>query len=277
MSQTIQGNPKALIESVVRKLAPTSQDEARQLFNIFLENLTSLSPGGNLIQPGGPKANSSAPPVGVTHSTTGANGVLTVSVTNPPTPQSTPIYHEFSYSPNVSFVGQGVTTLPPTINTSITIPAVGGNVYCRLRSSYDKKTWSNYSLSATTPIDAGYVESSALSSGSAFNQTNFAEVTTAFDGSAASVNINGPAGQFTPYTAVKGSIQSPRPSATIIATELSPNQVVTWDGSTYRLASSLADSFADNLEPVGAVIAGSGPGGGGASGGNGGRLSALQI
>lgn len=277
VSQTIQGNPKALIESVVRKLAPASQDEARQLFNIFLDNLTVLSPGGNLLQPGGTKAGASAPPVGVSHETQGANGVLTVSITNPPGTQSTPIYHEFSYSPNISFVGPNVTTLPPTTDTTINIPAVGSAPYCRLRSSYDRKSWTNYQLSATAPIDAGYVESSALSSGATFNRSNFATVEAAFDGSAAEVNISGTGGPFTPYASVKGSVQSLRPSATIVATELSPNQFVGYDGSQYHIEPLLADVLADNLEPVGAITAGGGAGGGGASGGNGGRLSALQV
>jgi len=279
MSQTIQSNPQALVESVARMLAPSARDDFRNLMNeVILANLTALSPGGNLLRAGGAPAGASAPPVGVTHAVIGANGVLTVGITNPVTPTSTPIYHEFSYSPLVSFKGPGVTTLPPTTATSFQVPAVGGNYYCRLRSSFDRKTWSGYTLSSTQPIDSGYVESSALSSGATFNQTNFAVVETAFEGSGAAVSIHGTAGQFTPYPAIKGSVQSLRPSATIIATELAPNQFVAWDGSQFRLTSTLADLFADDLEPVGAVIAGGGtPGGGGASGGNGGRLSALQI
>src|SRR5208282_1966870 len=229
MSQTIQSNPQALVESIARMLAPSARDDFRNLMNeVILANLTALSPGGNLLRAGGAPA--------------------------------------------------GVTALPPTTATSFQVPAVGGNYYCRLRSSFDRKTWSAYTLSSTQPIDSGYVESSALSSGATFNQTNFAVVETAFEGSGAAVSIHGTAGQFTPYPAIKGSVQSLRPSATIIATELAPNQFVAWDGSQFRLTSTLADLFADDLEPVGAVIAGGGtPGGGGASGGNGGRLRALQI
>ncbi len=274
MSQSLQSNPSALVESIARNLPPSARDDFRNLMNeCVLANLTALSPGGNLLQIGGPKAGSSAPPVGVSHQATGANGVVTVSIANPSTPQGTPIWHEYSYSPLASFT-KNVTTLPPTTSTSITIPAVGANVFGRLRSSFDRKTWTKYQLSSTSPIDAGYVESSALSAGAAFNQTNFALVQSQTSGGATTIAVNGTGGNFTPYTAVKGSIQSMRPSATIVGLELGTNQFLGWDGEQFQISPSLAGVFPDDLEPVGAITAGSStPGGGGASGGNGGRMT----
>jgi hypothetical protein len=277
MSQAVQSNPRAMVESVARNLAPAARDDFRLLMNdVMLANLTALSPGGNLIQPGGPKAGSSAAPSGVTHSVSGANAVLTVNISNPSTPSSTSIYHEFSYSPLKSFT-KGVTTLPPTTATAITIPAVGSNVYGRLRSSFDQKTWSNYQLSSQSPIDAGFVESSALSPGSAFNQTNFAEVNSqVIGGGVNTVTVNGTGGIYTPYTAVKGSVAKLRPSATIVGTELGSNQFVGFDGLQFHLLSTLAGVFPDELEPVGNVVVGSGvAGGGGVFGGNGGRLTSV--
>ena len=92
MSQSIQSNPSALVESVARNLPPSARDDFRNLMNeTVLANLTALSPGGNLLQIGGVKAGSSAPPVGVTHSVAGANTQLSVSISNPPTPQGQPI------------------------------------------------------------------------------------------------------------------------------------------------------------------------------------------
>ena len=272
MSQTIQANPQALVESVARMLPPSSRDDFRNLMNeIVLANLTALSPGGNLIQAGGTKANASAPPKGVTHAVSGANAVYSVEIANPAGAR-TPIYHEISYSPLASFT-KNVTTLPATTNTSVSIQSPGGNYYFRLRSSFDKKSWSDYQINKVAPIDAGYVSSEAISPAATFNQTNFATVQWGLAGTSPSVSISGTGGPFTPYVAQKGASQSLRPSATIIGTPQARDQFVGWDGSQFRLAGTLADILADGLEPVGAVFAGSGvPGGGGVTGANGGRL-----
>lgn len=177
MSQTIQSNARTLVESIARVLPPSAREDFRNLMNsIVLENLTALSPGGNLLQPGGPQAGGSAPPIGVAHAVTAKNGVLTVAIANPSKSAPTPIYHEFSYSPLASFT-KNVTTLPPTTDTSINVPALPGNaLYTRLRSSFDKKTWSNYQLSSTSPIDPGYIGSDATAPGATFNQSNYAIV-----------------------------------------------------------------------------------------------------
>jgi hypothetical protein len=274
MSQSIQSYPLSLIEDFVGGLPPKSQDSARTfLRDIVMNNLTALSPGGNLLMPNGAPSGGSKAPSGVTHSTVGANGVYTVAINNPPTVQGTPIYHEVSYSPLKSFT-KSVTTLPMTTATNIQIPAVGVNNFVRLRSSFDGKTWSNYQLSSTEPINAGYVESSAMAPGAAFNQSNFALVAAPSSGSGAVVSISGPSSALTPYTAVKGTTQSLRPSATIVGAFLGPNEFVGYDGQSYQLRATLADVLADNLEPVGKVTFGTSEvGGGGTGGGNGARLT----
>jgi hypothetical protein len=257
MSQTIQANPRALVESVARNLPPSARDDFRNLLNeTILANLIALSPGGNLIQIGGSKTGSSAAPVGVTHSVVGVNGVATVNITNPPSAKTVPIYHEISYSPLKSFT-QDVTTLPPTTATSVTIPQSGVNAFYRLRSSYDKVSWSKYQFPTSGPVavDAGLVQATAMTSAAAFNQTNFAEVNSQAAGSAAAITIGGASGPLTSYTAVRGTTQSPRPSGTIVGVEPSSTQFVGWDGARaqFIVKATLASIIADGFEPVGAV------------------------
>lgn len=272
MSQTVQANPKALIESIARVLPPSARDDARNLLSLYLDNLTALSPGGNLLQLGGAKAGASAAPQGVAHSVAGANAQYSVSIQNPATPQGTQIWHEFSYSPVKSFT-KNVTTLPATTATSFQVPAVGVKAYTRIRSSFDQKTWSSYQLSSTDPIDAGHVSSSAIAKAAAFNQTNYAVVNSQKNGGLLTVTVNGTGGDFTPYTAVRGSTESLRPSATIVGLEEGTQQFVTYDGSQFHIAPNVAQALSDDVEPVGSVVVGSGQsGGGGTNGRNDGRL-----
>ena len=271
MSQTVQANPKALAENVARHLPPGAQEDFRNLLDVVFKNLTVLSPGGNLLRAGGSPAGSSTPPAGVTHSVAGGQAVLTVGIKNPPGEPRT-IYHEFSYGPLASF-SKNVTTMPPTTNTSITVPAPGVNAFTRLRSSYDKQTWSNYQLSSTKPVSAGFVDSGSTGAAATFNQTNYAVVSSPASAGAPEINISGTGGPMTSYVAVKGTKQTLRPSATIISSQSGHQLFVGWDGKQHQLRASLADVLADNLEPVGVVTVGSGvDGGGGADGGNGGRL-----
>ena len=275
MSNTVQAGLQARIESIARSMPPKAQEDTRQFFQALVDNLTALSPGGNLLQIGGAQANASKPPSGVVHSVEGANGQYTVSITNPPTPQGTQIYHEVSYSPLKSFT-KNVTTMEPTTATSVQIPSPGGNYFFRLRSSYDKENWSAHQLASTSSIDAGLVSSSAIEPGAAFNQTNFATVAGKSSGTLDTVTVNGTGGPFSSYTSVKGPTQSLRPSVTIVGSQLSPQQFVGYDGSQFRLLSTLAGVFPDNLEPVGFVsLNGGATGGGGSGGGNGGRLTAV--
>jgi hypothetical protein len=277
MSQTVQSDLLTRIESIARQQAPGAKEDMRQLLTTIVHNLTVLSPGGNLLQIGGPKAGASAPPVGVTHSVSGANGVATVNISNPAGAQPGSIWHQVRYSPLASFT-QSSTVMEPTQATSVTIPQSGVKAFYQVRSSFDKVNWSAYKFptSGPTAVDAGLVESSAMSSGAAFNQTNFALVQSQSLGSGAAISIGGTSSPYSPYTAVKGSKQSLRPSATIVGANLQSSTFIGWDGSTYQVKATLADVLADDLEPVGKVSLGSGQTGGGTvTGGNGGRMTAV--
>lgn len=267
----IQANPLALVESIAQRLHPQAQEDFRNFSKLLLDNLTALSPGGNLVQIGGAQAGGSKPPVGVTHVVQGANAQYTVAINNPPG-ETRPIWHRVSYGPLVSF-SKDVTAMEPTTQTSVVIPTPGTNGFVQLESSYDKKTWSKPQLSSTKPIDAGLVSSSATAPGGVFNQTNYAVVSSKASGAGAAIEVNGTGGNFTPYTAVRGATQVSRPSATIVG-NLAGQQFVGYDGAHYQLKSTLAQTMDDKLEPVGAVVIGSGQTGGGqTAGGNGGRLT----
>ena len=285
MSQAIQSNQQAQIESIAHILPPSAQEDFRQLLRFVFANLSYLAPGGNLVQIGGSPQGSSAPPVGVTHTVTGANGVATVTISNPEVVnnKSAPIWHEISYSPLKSFT-QGVMTLPPTTATSVTIAQSGVSAYYRLRSSFDKKTWSNYQSPTTgpNPVDAGLVEATAMANGAAFNQSNFAVLQPYAPGSTVAISIGGPSGTLTPYTALRGTTQSTRPSATLVGLTADEEYFVGYSanaGGQFYAQPTLASVLADGLEPVGSVTtvgSGSGtPGGGGATGGNGSRMTAV--
>lgn len=252
MSTTVQANPQALIESMARSFPASSQDDVRNLMNLVMNNLTYLSPGGNLLQAGGAQQGSSAPPSGVTFTASGANGVISIAITDPTTAKPNSVWHEISYGTLVSFT-QNVTTMSPTTNTTLSIPASGQSLFVRLRSSFDKVTWSAYQLASTSAIDAGLVESSAMAPAAAFNQTNFGVVNSQASGSAAAVTISGTGGDLTSYPAVKGSTQVIRPSATVVGVEPESEQFVAWDGTGFQLKPTLAGVLADGLEPVGAV------------------------
>lgn len=254
MSQTIQGNPKAWIESIARSLPPASAEDFRNFGQLLVDNLTYVLPGGNFIKPGGSVSGSSAPPAGVTHTVSGANGVATVNVTNPPSAKPQTIYHQVRYSPLVSFTSN-VTESEPTTATSITIPQSGVSAFYQLRSSFDKISWSDYQFPTSGPVavDAGLVESSAMSMGGAFNQSNFAEVNSAADGSSVQITVAGTGGANTPYTATRGTTQALRPSATIAGVTPQTEQFVGFDGTQYYAKNTLAGVLDDGLEPVGKV------------------------
>lgn len=250
-NQVIQSNPRELVESVARILPPKAQDDFRTLLNeIVLENLTSLSPGGNLLRPGGAPQGSSVAPSGVTFAVIGANGTFSISIVDPPTAKPNTIWHEISYSPLVSFTKE-VVTLPATTGLAASIPAPGNSAYFRLRSSFDKKTWSGYQLASSSIINAGLIESPAIASGATFNQTNFALVNSQAYQGAAAITVSGTGGEFTNYPAIKGTVQSIRPSATIVGVQPGTDQFVGWDGSQFQTKPTLAAVLANNLEPVG--------------------------
>lgn len=252
MNQTVQANPQALVESVARNLPPNAKDDFRNLMAVVIDNLTSLSPGGNLVQAGGAQQGSSAAPAGANFTVDGANGVFSVAFIDPSTAKPNTIWHELSYSPIVSFT-QNVTTQSPTTNATASIPAPGQSFFFRMRVSFDKKTWSAYQLLSTTAVDAGLTESGAMAPGAAFNQTNFAEVNSAAAGGSAEVTISGTGGLLTSYAAIRGTTQATRPSATVVGVTPGSEQFVGWDGSEFQLKPTLASVLADGLEPVGKV------------------------
>lgn len=251
MSQTVQSNPEALIENIARNLPPSVQDDFRNLLsNVVLANLTAQAPGGNLIQIGGAQQGSSAAPVGVNFTVAGANGAFSVAFIDPSTAKPNTIWHELSYSTIVSFT-KNVTTMAPTTNSTANVPAPGQSYFFRIRSSFDKKTWSPYQLLSTTAVDAGLVEATAMTPAAAFNQSNFAEVNSVAAGAGAQVTISGTGGLLTSYSAVRGTTQGLRPSATIVGVIPGSEQFVGWDGKSFQLKPTLAGVLADNLEPVG--------------------------
>ena len=253
MSVTVQANPLALIENIVKNLPHGCRDDFRLLMkNVVVDNLTALSPGGNLLQVGGPQAGASAPPTGVAFTVTGSGGYFTVNVTDPSTAQQGSIWHEFSYSPLASFT-QKVTVLPATTSTHLSVPGSGVSAYWRMRTSFDRKTWSNYQLASTSIINAGLVESAAMSAAAAFNQTNYGVVNSQALGASTAVTISGTGGLLSAYTALRGTTQAVRPSATIIGVPPESEQFVGWDGSQFQLKPTLAAVLADSLEPVGKV------------------------
>jgi hypothetical protein len=249
---TVQANPTALIESIARTMPPQSQEDFRNFANLLVNNLTYLSPGGNLLQAGGTQANSAAAPTGVTFTATGASGVITVSITDPNTAKAGTIWHEISYCTLASFT-QNVTTLPATTATSASINNSGFTGFLRMRVSYDRVNWSGYQALSSGQISAGQIEATAMAPAAAFNQSNYGVVNSAASGGAAAVSISGTGGQFTSYPAVRGTQQQNRPSATIVGVEPQSQQFVGWDGTTFRLKPTLAGVLADDLEPVGAV------------------------
>lgn len=252
MSPSVQSNPQALIESVARILPPSAQEDFRNLLHVVVDNLTSLSPGGNLLQPGGAPTGASAAPAGVTLAASGANGVITIAITDPATAKPNSIWHEISYGPLVSFT-QNVTTLPATTSAAVSLPAPGQSYFVRLRASFDRKSWSAYQLASSTAISAGLVESGAMAPAAAFNQTNYGQVNSQASGGAAAVTISGTGGPLTSYAAVKGATQVVRPSATIVGVTPGSQQFVAWDGTSFVLKPTLASVFLNNLEPVGKV------------------------
>ena len=100
--------------------------------------------GINLLQPtNSPQQPSSLPPAAPSISVSGANGIFTVTIDKPEQSINKVIYYEISYSSVSSFVGP-TTTLPPTTNRFVTIPAHGVTAYFRVRASYDQTDWSAY-------------------------------------------------------------------------------------------------------------------------------------
>ena len=265
----------AQIESVRRSIASNGGSAAAEDFRTLAETLVGAiqATNPNALRPQGAAATQVAP-AGTSIAASGATGAITIAMEDGEQ-AGRPVWKEISTSPVKGFTSN-VTVHPVTTGNSLVLNQPGASHFVRMRVSYDRQNWSGYQMASQSAVDAGLVSSSAIAPGGTFNQTNYAEVTSTSTGAGDVVSVNGPGGKYTPYTAVKGGVESLRPSATIVGLVQQSKQFVGWDGSQFRLQPSLATTLADNLEPVGVVTVGSPvPGGGTATGGNGGRLTAV--
>lgn len=85
----------------------------------------------------------SAPPAAPSVSASGANGIITVSITPPSQSINKQLFYETSYSSQSNFTSN-LTTLTPSQATSVVLPMPGAKVYVRVRASYDQVTWGSY-------------------------------------------------------------------------------------------------------------------------------------
>lgn len=247
-----QSNLDALVESVAGALGQgTPREDFRVLMSQIIDQVSSISPGQNWLQPGGPGARGSQPPTGVTLAVSGANAAYTLTVQDPNRGAQRPVY-EISYCAQAGF-SAGVTTLPASSATQVTLNLPGANYFFRVRASYDRVNWSGYSLAALSPTPSGLVSSAAISDGGAFNQTNFMKVDSVASGASAIVRVYGTAGPLNGGVRVKGGSQIAQPSASVVNVPPASTQFVGWDGEEYRLKPTLADVLADDLAPIGAV------------------------
>ena len=281
MTTPNQGSPalQAKIESVAKSLPSGQQEDFRQLMGTLVQNVKAALPSGNLIQQGGIKAGSGEVPQGVGFKVTGANGTHNIQITNPTDSQGKPIWHEVSYSPVKSFTGHpSPVVMPATLATSAVVNDPGSQYHFRIRSSHDQVNWSDYKSAGESPSNAGLVSSSAISDAGAFNQTNYGVVDSSQTGGITEVSVHGTAGPLTALTAQKGAVQTTLPSATIVGLTPSTTQYVGHvEGHGYVVSQTLGGLLAhDNVRPVGAVgVSSVTSGGGGATGGNGARLTSV--
>lgn len=247
---SVIGNQFALIESVVNKLAPASQADARALLTSFARQIEQLNQSTG-VSSGTSNQNAAAPPQG-SIGVSGQNGAFTVTIMNPQLATPATLWIEVSYS-NVKGFTSGVTTLEATTSTSMVLNLVNQSLFFRARWSYNKTVWSNYVLAGDTATSSGLVSSAATSSGGTFNQTNYGTVTSAASGATATVSIHGSGGSLTSLVATKGGSETLLPSATIVGVTPNTDSFVGWDGSKYTLHSTLAAVLTDENTPIGKV------------------------
>jgi hypothetical protein len=87
----------------------------------------------------------SAPPSAPSVSASGANGIITVSITPPGQSLNKQLFYQVSYSSQSNFTSS-VTTLTPSQATSVVLPMPGAKVYVRVRASYDQTNWGAYAF-----------------------------------------------------------------------------------------------------------------------------------
>jgi hypothetical protein len=229
----------SLIESTVSGFPDGKRQDARR----FFQQMVSMLP----VQPGQVKKPSSA-----TAAASGANGSISLHLTNPSDGPNSPIYHEVSYSTVKNF-SQNVTVLPVSTATGYTIPAPGQKLFVRVRSSYDGSTWNSHQLVQNSAVDAGLQSSAASANNLPLNQTNFATVDSISNGTAAAIRVYGSAGPYHGYARLVGVRQVARPSATIINAAYGSTAIIAYDGEKFRTSPILGGVFDDSWEPVGSA------------------------
>lgn len=265
---------KSLIESAIGG----SKEDLRTLLQQYNSQLTLLHGVTGTAPPnptsGAQKAVTTPPPA-ATATASGANGTISVQITNPSQAAKSTIYHEVSYSTVKNF-SQNVTTLPPSPAGSVLIPAPGQAPFIRVRSSYDGSTWNSHQLVQQSAVAAGLQTSAASEPATSLNNWNYATVIgQGQPGQIPLVQVYGPNGPYSGYTAGRGTAQVSRPSATILNTDFATDQVVAFDGKRFQISPQLPGVMNDSWEPVGLAQSDGTPGGGGTAGGNGGRLTAI--
>jgi hypothetical protein len=265
---------RSLIESAVGG----NKEDLRRLLLAYNDQLElhNQSTGTAWLNPtSGAQKPSTTPPPAATTTAAGANGNITVQITNPSQAAKATIYHEISYSPVKNF-SQGVTTLPPTPAGSVTIPAPGQAPFVRVRSSYDGSTWNSHQLIQNSAVNAGLQSSAASEPAVALNNWNYATVVgQGAPGQVPLIQVYGSNGPYNGYTAGRGTTRVSRPSATILNTDFTENQIVAYDGKQFHISPILPGVMHDSWEPVGQALTNGTPGGGGNRGGNGARLTAI--
>jgi hypothetical protein len=192
-----------------------------------------------------------APPAIGQLNVTGANGNFSVSITPANTAGNAVVYQELSSSPVANFAS-GVTVYPVSSNTSYVFTNPGAILYWRLRSSYNQKNWSNYTVQPGV-VSAGQVSSAAAASNLSLNQSNFATVDSVANGSSATVRVYGSGGVGTAWTTILGSDSKVMPAGTIVNVAYGSNGFVAWDGAQYQFKPQLTQTFPDTWVPVGKV------------------------
>lgn len=252
MSNTV-GIPPAhyeLIESIVNRLAPNTQDDARTFFQSLSAGIAQVQQAVG-IGTGANQQNLAAPPK-ATLSVAGANGAFNVSIANPALSTPATLWHEISYSTSANFTS-GVTTMPPTQATGVTVNAPGQTLYFRIRSSYNQAVWNDYAVFGSA-VQSGLVSSAATAEAAAFNQTNYGQITSTAVGSTTEVSVSGPSAPLTNLVRQKGPAQSVLPGSTIYGVTPGTDQFVTYEGEGYTLAPTLAGALSsDSGIPIGKV------------------------
>lgn len=267
---------RSLIEAVCKP--HSNVNDQRVLYEAFMNQLElhNQSTGTAWLNPtSSTQKASTVPPPLASAAAVGANGAYQVNIANPSQAANATIYHEISYSPVKNF-SQGVTTLPVSANNTVSIPAPGQAPFVRIRSSYDGSTWNTHQLIQQTAVQAGLQSSAACEPGTVLNNWNYANVVgQGAPGQVPLIQVYGPNGPYHGYTAGRGTTQVSRPSATILNTDYSENQIVAFDGKRFQISPVLPGVLKDSWEPVGLAQVNGTPGGGGIKGGNGARLTAI--